>query len=441
MIRQPTRPARWISAVRFVTLMSGLSLVALLLVPSLANASESPVTLGASGPYSVLGGQTVTNTGPTNLSGDLGVSPGTAFTGFPPGIIGGATNAGDATAGKAQADLTIAYDDAAGRTPTASMAGDLVGQTLTTGVYKSTSSIALSGTLTLDGQGDPNAVFIFQVVSTLVTASSSKVSMINGADACNVYWQIGSSATLGTTSSFVGTIMALTDITVTTDTVVAGRALARNGSVTLDSNTFLSPACTATTTTTAGGATTTAGDTTTTSGGATTTLGATTTTAGGATTTTAAGAGTTTTTTGGTTTTIGATTTTALGATTTTNASIPGVTTTTSATQPTTTTTLLTPALGTTTTSTTTRPNAAGATTTTLGLGGGATSTTSTTARSTATATTTTTTSSEITGRIALAVTGPNHLLRALLLSVALLFIVGVLLLLMAPPGEPVRRR
>ncbi|MEO6957614.1 MAG: ice-binding family protein [Antricoccus sp.] len=213
-----------------------------------ADAAEAPVGLGTAASYSVLAGTTVTNTGPSKLSGDLGVSPGTAITGFGTGngTAAGATHAGDAAALQAQKDLVTAYDDAAGRAPTALVAGDLVGKTLTAGVYKSTDSLALSGTLTLDAQGDPNAVFIFQVASTLITASSSRVSVLNGAQACNVYWQVGSSATLGTTSTFVGTIMALTSISVTTGTTVAGRALARNGAVTLDNNTFTPANCAAT---------------------------------------------------------------------------------------------------------------------------------------------------------------------------------------------------
>lgn len=208
-----------------------------------ADAAEAPLGLGTSATYSVLGGQAVTNTGPTRLSGDLGVSPGTAISGFPPGVAAGTTHAADAVAAQAQSDLVTAYNDAAGRAPTASVAGDLVGRTLTAGVYNSSSSLALSGTLTLDGQGDPNSVFIVQVASTLITASASAVNVINGAQACHVYWQVGSSATLGTASSFKGTILALTSVTVTTGAIVQGRALARNGQVTLDNNTFTSAAC------------------------------------------------------------------------------------------------------------------------------------------------------------------------------------------------------
>jgi hypothetical protein len=208
-----------------------------------AAAIGTAVPLGTAASYSVLGGQTVTNTGPSVLDGDVGVSPGTAITGFPPGVALGATHAADAHALRAQSDLTIAYNDAAGQAPDDSISGDLGGLTLEPGVYNASSSIGLTGTLTLDGQGDPDAVFVFQVGSTLTTASASRVALLNDAQACNVFWQIGSSATLGTGTTFVGTIMALTSISVTTGTTVDGRALARNGAVTLDSNTFTRSDC------------------------------------------------------------------------------------------------------------------------------------------------------------------------------------------------------
>lgn len=211
--------------------------------PSAAFAAEAPVGLGTAGSYSVLGGQTVTNIGPSQLNADLGVSPGSAIEGFPPGVHGGSLNAGNAQAAQAQADVVVAYNDAASRTPTESVTGDLVGRTLGPGVYNSAGPLALSGTLTLDAQGDPNAVFIFQAASSLITASASNVNLIGGAEACNVYWQVGSSATLGTQSSFTGTILALTSISATTNTVVEGRALARNGAVTLENNTFTAPNC------------------------------------------------------------------------------------------------------------------------------------------------------------------------------------------------------
>ena len=194
--------------------------------------------LGSAASFGVLGGQTVTNTGPTTIFGDLGVSPGSAITGFPPGsLTAGATHAADAVALQAQSDVTIAYDDLAGQACTGDITGqDLGGQTLTEGVYCSTSSSQLTGTLTLDAQGNADAVFIFKMVSTLTTASSSSVSVINGGTACNVFWQVGSSATLGTTTQLVGNILALTSIALQNNADVVGRALARNGAVTMDTN-------------------------------------------------------------------------------------------------------------------------------------------------------------------------------------------------------------
>lgn len=213
-----------------------------LAMPS-AFAAEAKVELGTSSNYSVLGGQSVTNTGNSILAQDLGVSPGTSITGFPPGLVLGTTHASDAEALLAQSDLVTAYDAAAGRQPTANVSGDLAGQTLVGGVYKADSELGLSGTLTLDAQNDPNTVWIFQISSALTTGSASSVELINGAQACNVYWQVGSSATLGTDSSFKGSILALTSVTVTNEATVEGRVLARNGSVTLDDNTFIAPGC------------------------------------------------------------------------------------------------------------------------------------------------------------------------------------------------------
>jgi len=190
-----------------------------------ADAAEAPVGLGTAASFAVLGAQTVTNTGPSVISGDLGVSPLSAVTGFPPGIVvNGVIHAADAVAAQAQADLTVAYNDAAGRATTAALPPDIGGLTLVSGVYTASSSLGLTGTVTLDAQGDPNAVFIFQVGTTLTTASFSTVSLINGASPCNVYWQIGSSATLGTNSVFVGTVMALASISATTGTTVQGRS-------------------------------------------------------------------------------------------------------------------------------------------------------------------------------------------------------------------------
>jgi hypothetical protein len=202
--------------------------------------------LGTAKTFGVLGGQSVTNTGPTVVSKDLGVWPGTSITGFPPGQVAppGAMHAADAVAQQAQADVTTAYNVLAGLPCGATLTGqDLGGLTLTTGVYCFTSSAQLTGALVLDAQGDPNALFVFQIASTLTTASNSSVALIHGGEHCNpnVYWQVGSSATLGTNTTFYGNILALTSITLTTGVTVSGRALARNGSVTLDSNTVVIP--------------------------------------------------------------------------------------------------------------------------------------------------------------------------------------------------------
>lgn len=211
-----------------------------------ASAAQATVGLGSAGSFAVLAGATVTNTGPSVITGGIGLSPGSAITGFPPGTVNGAIHAADAVAQQAQADVTTAYNDAAGRSTSATISADLGGQTLVPGVYTG-GTLGLTGTLTLDAQGDPQAVFIFQSASTLITASSSNVVMINGGNSCRVFWQVTSSATLGTTSVLVGTVLALTSITATTGAVVYGRLLARNGAVTLDSNSMNRPSCTSAT--------------------------------------------------------------------------------------------------------------------------------------------------------------------------------------------------
>nr|MBA2767637.1 DUF3494 domain-containing protein [Sporichthyaceae bacterium] len=237
--------ARVLTPGRFLTVALGLAVI--VMSASSAAAAEAPVGLGTATSFAVLAGSTVTNTGPSTISGDLGVSPGTAVVGFPPGtVINGTIHAADAVAAQAQADVTVAYNDAAGRAPSANVSADLGGQTLVSGVYRG-GALGLTGTLNLDAAGDPNAVFIFQAASTLITASASRVSLINGAQACNVYWQVGSSATLGTNSVFAGTILALTSVTANTGATVSGRLLARNAAVTLDSNTVTRPTCAAAT--------------------------------------------------------------------------------------------------------------------------------------------------------------------------------------------------
>ncbi len=213
-------------------------------------AGPATVGLGTAAPFAVLAGTpAVTNTGATTITGDVGIAPAAAVTGFPPGTISGATHAADAVALQAKSDLVTAYNDAAGRPLTATHA-TLGGLTLVAGVYNAGgATLDLTGTLTLDGQSDPNAVWIFQATSDLVTASSSTVRFINGGQSCNVFWQVTSSATLGSGSTFVGTIMALTSITMASGVTLSGRALARNGEVTLINDTITRSTCSATTAT------------------------------------------------------------------------------------------------------------------------------------------------------------------------------------------------
>jgi Protein of unknown function (DUF3494). len=202
------------------------------------------VGLGTAAPFAVLAGTPkVANTGTTVINGNLGISPAAAVTGFPPGIVHGTIHKADAVALQAQSDLTTAYTDAAGRPVTATH-GTLGGLTLAPGVYTAGGVVlGLTGTLTLDGQNDPNSVWIFKATSALVTASSSSVKLINGASSCNVFWQVTSSATLGTGSTFVGTIMALTSITMKSGVTLHGRALARNGKVTMINDRITSSTC------------------------------------------------------------------------------------------------------------------------------------------------------------------------------------------------------
>ena len=202
------------------------------------SAYATSVNLGTAGSYAVLAGSTVTNTLSSVLHGDLGVSPGMAVTGFPPGLVTGTIHAGDAAAALAQHDLITAYNAAMGLSPTATLTGkDLGGLTLTPGVYFFADSAQLTGQLTLNNLGNPNALFVFQIGSTLTTASSSSVIFSNSLTDPNVFWQVGSSATLGTTTAFQGNILALTSITLNTGaTIGCGSALARNGAVTLDTN-------------------------------------------------------------------------------------------------------------------------------------------------------------------------------------------------------------
>lgn len=206
-------------------------------------------SLGTAQNFAVLAGLAVTNTGPTIITGDLGIHPGTAVTGFPPGIvIGGTIHAADAVALQAQNDTTTAYVNLAGQAchTAFGVPTDIGGMTLVPGVYCFSSSAQLTGALTLDAGGNPDAVWVFKVASTLTTASNSSVLLIHGGQPCNVFWQVGSSATLGTGTAFIGNILALTSITLTTNAKVFGRALARNGALTMDSNAVAISMCAAT---------------------------------------------------------------------------------------------------------------------------------------------------------------------------------------------------
>jgi len=206
--------------------------------PNPGPAGAGPALASASS-FEILASSTVTANAGTTVFGDVGVStPGGLITGLPVGQpTGGVRHAGDAVAAQAQNDVTPAYVDLAGRACNVTLTGvDLGGRTLTGGVYCFATSAQLTGTLTLDGQGNPDAVFVFKIGSTLTTASNAAVLVTNGAQAKNVFWQVGSSATLGTNTSFIGNIIAQASVTLDTGTAIAGRAFARTGAVTMDAN-------------------------------------------------------------------------------------------------------------------------------------------------------------------------------------------------------------
>jgi type VI secretion system secreted protein VgrG len=230
-----------VSRMRFVPLIL-MVVLALVAVPALATAAEPTVNLGTTAGFAILAGTTITNTGPTTITGDVGLHPGSAFVDTGVTLIG-ARHIGDAVAEQAKVDLVTAYDDAAGRPVSSAVPVDLGGLTLGPGVYSSGGVRGITGTLTLDAQGDPDAVFIFQSTATLITASDSQVELINGARFCRVFWVVPSSATLGTDSQFVGHIFALTDIAAQTGATVEGQLLARNGQVTLDTNVITNEIC------------------------------------------------------------------------------------------------------------------------------------------------------------------------------------------------------
>jgi Ice-binding-like len=233
-----------------VRLTSAAALVALFVAGPLAASAQAAavvVPLGTASAFSVLAGSTVTNTGTTTINRSVGVSPGTAITGGSTMTIGGTYHQADAVALDAKNDLTTGYNNAAGQNPRTDPGPELGGQTLVGGVYNRASAMALTGALTLDGgHGDnshSDSVWVFQAGSTLTTASASSIVLTRGADACNVFWQVGSSATFGTASTFVGTVMADQSITMNTGATLQGRVLARIAAVNLHANVITSPAC------------------------------------------------------------------------------------------------------------------------------------------------------------------------------------------------------
>ncbi|HWZ23200.1 MAG TPA: ice-binding family protein [Cytophagaceae bacterium] len=204
---------------------------------------QTTVPLGTSAStLAVLAGSAITNTGATHITGDMGLSPGTSIGGFPPGILVGTQHINDTIATQAKLDLTAAYNNAAGRTCTdmVTVSGNLGGLTLTPGLYKSTSTLAISsGDLTFDAKGNADAVFIIQIASSFTMTSGRQVFLAGGAKASNIFWQVGSSATFGTTAVFKGTIMAMQSISFDTGATLDGKALARSGGITMAGNTIV----------------------------------------------------------------------------------------------------------------------------------------------------------------------------------------------------------
>ncbi|MET9520456.1 ice-binding family protein [Streptomyces sp. NPDC002994] len=238
-------PRRALSGWLASALAATVAVVMVAVTPTTAMAIATPVPLGTTESYSVLAGSGVTNTGPSVIDHDLGTHPTPAISGFPPGQVRGVVHAADVPARLAKSDLVVAYNNAAGQAQDFALGSAIgAGQELLPGVHtRESGGVLLNGDLVLNAGGNPNAVWVFQIPTTLTTASRSRVLLTNGASPCNVFWQIGSSATLGTYSTFVGTIMALTSISVTTGANIEGRALARNGAVTLDNNRIFLGGC------------------------------------------------------------------------------------------------------------------------------------------------------------------------------------------------------
>lgn len=233
----------------FLTLAMAVLITVMMVTPTGVSGATAPVNLATASTFGILANTTITNTGTSSVGGsaggDIGLYAGSSITGLSTLTISGTVHKSDAVAMTAKADLSAAYDNAAGRTPFTTIESELGGKTLVPGVYTSTAgNFGLTGTLTLDGQNDANAVFIFQMTKTLITASASKIVMINGARVCNVFWQVGSSATLGTNSYFIGHILASTSVSANTGAAVYGSLHAKTGAVTLQSNKIMNIVCT-----------------------------------------------------------------------------------------------------------------------------------------------------------------------------------------------------
>lgn len=237
-----------VSKKRSPLLIIAALILVIMAIPVVSYAAQATVNLGTTSTFAVLAGTTITNTGPTVINGsaggDVGLYAGPDFTGQEEATISGAVHIADAVAGVAQEDLVTAYNDAAGRKPVTTIPSELGGTTLKPGVYDSTSgTFEITGTLTLDAEGDPDGVFIFLMSKTLITSPNSMVDLTNSARYCRTFWQVGSSATLGVNSHFVGHIFAMTSIAANKGATVQGQLLTRTGAVTLDSNTITNGLC------------------------------------------------------------------------------------------------------------------------------------------------------------------------------------------------------
>jgi hypothetical protein len=237
-MRTPTRYKK-------IPILLSLALIsagALSVVTPVSSAATT-VSLGSAGSYGVLAGSGISNSGTTTIIGDQGSSPSATYSGFNKVTVTGATHLGDAAAATAQVDAKSSYKNLGLQSSTQLVVTDLGGQILTPGVYTTSASIGITGNLTLDAKGDPNAIFIFRAGSTLTTSSSSSVSMTNGGSQCNVYWLVGSSATLGVNSTFLGTVLASSNITAGTGATIFGRLLALKGTTVLDNNLITVSTC------------------------------------------------------------------------------------------------------------------------------------------------------------------------------------------------------